>query len=59
VDSPNNGAKHLLNKICILTDSGRNALSRGDYPQVFSPKGNGCKKTKDRVIAVVMTAEMP
>ena len=31
----------------------------GDYPQLISPKGKGCKKTKERVIAVVITAEMP
>jgi len=31
----------------------------GDYPQVSSSKGKGCKKTKDKVIAVVTTAAMP
>jgi hypothetical protein len=31
----------------------------GDYPQLISPKGKGCKKEKDKVMAEVITAEIP
>jgi hypothetical protein len=31
----------------------------GDYPQLNSPDGKGCKREKDKVMAETITAEMP
>ena len=47
-----------IGKNMTILEYGRNQIT-GDYPQVFSSKGKGCKKIKERVMEVVMTAAMP